>query len=49
MIGIKVFIVFAMAALDLAVVPGRERLNALVMNTKLIQRYFKERFLICAL
>ena len=48
-IGIKVFIVFAMAALDLAVVPGRERLNAFVLNTKLIQRYFKERFLICAL
>ena len=48
-IGIKVFIVFAMAALDLAVVPGSEGLDTFVLNTKLIQRYFKERFLICAL
>ncbi len=48
-VGIEIFIVFAMAALDLAVVPGREGLDAFVLNTKLIQRYFKERFLICAL
>ena len=48
-IGIKVFIVFAMAALDLAVVPWSEGLNAFVLNAKLIQRHFKERFLICAL
>ena len=48
-VGIEVFIVFAVAALDLAVVPWSERLNAFVLNAKPIQRYFKERFLICAL
>lgn len=46
MAGIEGFIVFAMAALDLAVVPWRERLNAFVLNTKLIQRNFKERLLV---
>ena len=48
-IRIEVFIVFAVAALDLSVMPGRERFNAFVLNAKLIQRYFKECFLIRAL
>ena len=46
MAGIEGFIVFAMASLDLAVMPWRERLNAFVLNTKLIQRNFKERLLV---
>ena len=48
-VSIEVFIVFAVAALDLAVVSGSERLNAFVLNTKPIQGYFKERFLVGAL
>ena len=36
--GIEVFIVFTMAALDLSIVPGYERLNAFVLNTKSIKR-----------
>jgi hypothetical protein len=38
-----------MAALDLSVVPGRERPNAFVLNTQPIQCNFKERFLVGAL
>ena len=49
MVGIEVFIVFAVAALDLAVVPGGEGLNAFVLNAKSIQRHFKECFLVGAL
>ena len=44
--SIEVFVVFAMAALHLPVVSGSERFNAFVLNTKPIQRYFKERFLV---
>ncbi len=47
--GIEVFVVFAVTALDLTVMPGSERFNAFVMNTKAIERYFKERFLVGAL
>ncbi len=36
--GIEVFIVFALAAFDLAVVPWGEGLNAFVLNTRPIQR-----------
>ena len=48
MVSIEGFVIFSMAALDLTVMPGRERLNAFVLNTKAIQRYFKERFLVGA-
>ena len=41
-VGIEIFIVFAMAALDLAVVPGRERFNTLVLYAVLFERDFKE-------
>ena len=47
--GIEILIIFAVAALDLSVMPGSKRLNAFVLDTKLIQRYFKECFLVRAL
>ena len=48
-VSIEILVVFAMAALDLAVVPWREGFNAFVLNAKLLQRQFKERFPIRAL
>ena len=45
-VGIKVFIVLAMAALDLAVMPGSERLNTLVLYTELFESDFKEGLLV---
>ena len=46
MAGIEVFVIFTMAALDLPVVSRREGLNAFVLDAKLIQRNFKECFLV---
>ena len=42
MVGIEIFIVFAMAALDLSVMPGSERLNTLVLYAELFESDFKE-------
>ena len=41
--GIEVFVVFAVAALDLAVMAGRVDLNELVPDTQLVKRSLKER------
>lgn len=42
---VKVFVVFSMAALNLAVMAGSHNFNQLVTDTKLVQSVFKESFL----
>ena len=49
MVSIEVIIVLAMAAFDLTVVPGRKRLNTLVLNAELFKRDFKKSLLVGAL
>ena len=41
--SIEVFVVLAMAALDLSVVSRREDLNELMPDTELFERFLKER------
>lgn len=48
-VGVKILVVFAVTAFDLAVVPGRIGLNKLMPNAKVFQRYFKKCFLVGAL
>ena len=45
-VGIEVFIVLAVAALDLAVVSGSERFNTLVLYAVLFESDFKESLLV---
>ena len=47
--GIEVFIVFTMASLNLAVVPGRKGLYELMTNTEFPQCSFKQCFFIGSL
>ena len=42
--GIEILIIFPVAAFDLAVVPGRIRLDQFVLDAKLLQCFFKESF-----
>ena len=39
MVSVEVFVIFAVTALDFAVVPWRERLNEYVLNTKPLKRF----------
>ena len=38
MVSVEVFVIFTVTALDFAVVPGRERLNEFMLNTKPLKR-----------
>ena len=48
-VGVEILIIFTVTALNLAVMPRRERLDAHMLDTESIQRRFKERFLAGAL
>ena len=48
MISVEVFVVFAVAALDLAIMPWREWFYQLVPNTHFSQRPLKKCFLVAA-
>ena len=44
--SIEVFVIFAVAALYFTVMSGRIRFNELVLNTKPLQSYLKERLFV---